>query len=98
MKFIQRLALFEKEPVERVRVTKEQLERDGFGDNPWFRCLLVEVASGEEEKRAVGFALFCRTYATWDGPCFRLEDLFVEPEFRGKGIGSKLLRRVCAIQ
>jgi GNAT superfamily N-acetyltransferase len=48
--------------------------------------------------RAAGFALYFFNYSTWLGrPGIYLEDLFVEPELRGMGIGKALLERVAGI-
>jgi len=45
-----------------------------------------------------GFALFFASFSTFLGrPGLYLEDIFVEPEFRGKGIGKALLQRLAAI-
>ena len=38
----------------------------------------------------IGFALFFFTYSTWEGKCVFMEDLYVQPEQRGKGIGTKV--------
>jgi GNAT superfamily N-acetyltransferase len=43
-----------------------------------------------------GFALYFPIYSTWQGPSLHLEDLFVLPEFRGRGIGKALLNHVAA--
>ena len=52
----------------------------------------------ENDGRAAGFALYFFNYSTWLGrPGIYLEDLFVEPELRGLGIGRALLERVAAI-
>jgi GNAT superfamily N-acetyltransferase len=52
----------------------------------------------EHDGRALGFALFFPTWSTWRGrPGIHLEDLFVVPEARGKGIGRALLARVAAV-
>ena len=48
--------------------------------------------------RAVGFALFFTTFSTFlCKPGLYLEDLFVEPEHRGAGIGKALLKRLAAL-
>jgi GNAT superfamily N-acetyltransferase len=45
---------------------------------------------------SAGFALYFPIYSTWQGPSLHLEDLFVQPEFRGHGIGKALLQAVAA--
>ena len=89
--FIRALAAYEREP-DAVKATEAGLERDGFGTNPFYSCLIAE-----HDGRAAGFALYFFNYSTWLGrPGLYLEDLFVEPEFRGLGIGKTLLERVAA--
>ena len=85
---IQELANFEKEP-DAVEVTKEDLERDGFGENKMFHCFVAEFA-GE----ILGIALVYPRYSTWKGPVIHLEDLIVSEKMRGSGIGSALLDEV----
>jgi GNAT superfamily N-acetyltransferase len=82
------LADFEKAP-DQVVTTEADIARDGFGANPLFRALIAEW-NGEP----AGFALFFIHYSTWRGAGFYLEDLFVRPDFRGRGIGKALLARV----
>jgi GNAT superfamily N-acetyltransferase len=90
--FIRALAAYERAP-DAVTATEEGLERDGFGPNPFYFCLMAEC-----DGRAAGFALYFFNYSTWLGrPGIYLEDLFVEPELRGRGIGKALLERVAAI-
>jgi GNAT superfamily N-acetyltransferase len=89
--FIRALAAYEREP-DAVTATEEGLLRDGFGPNPFYSCLIAE-----HDRRPAGFALYFFNYSTWMGrPGIYLEDLFVEPEFRGLGIGKGLLQRVAA--
>jgi GNAT superfamily N-acetyltransferase len=90
-RMIWELAEFEKAPDE-VRVTDEDIARDGFGANPQFRALIAEC-DGEP----AGFALFFSYYSTWRGAGLYLEDLFVRPQFRGRGLGTALLARVATI-
>ncbi len=87
---VRALAEYEREP-HSVEITEEQLLRDGFGPNPYYECLIAE-----EDGKAAGFALYFPIYSTWQGPSLHLEDLFVLPEFRGKGIGKALLNHVAA--
>jgi GNAT superfamily N-acetyltransferase len=90
--FIRALAAFEREP-EAVEATEEGLLRDGFGPAPFYSCLIAE-----HDGRPAGFALYFFNYSTWLGcPGLYLEDLFVQPELRGLGIGKALLQRVAAI-
>ncbi len=90
--FIRGLALYEREP-DAVTATEADLERDGFGPNPFYFCLIAEY-----EGVPAGFAFYFFNYSTWLGrPGLYLEDLFVLPEFRGLGIGKALLQRVAAI-
>ena len=89
LQFIRDLAEYENAPDQAV-ATPEDLLRDGFSENPKFRVLLAEW-DGE----AAGFALCFYHYSTWVGrPTMFLEDLFVRPRFRGKGIGKSLLLRL----
>jgi len=92
LKFIRALAAYEREP-DAVTATEAGLLQDGFGPNPFYYCLIADY-----DDRAAGFALYFFNYSTWMGrPGLYLEDLFVEPEFRGLGIGKALLQRVAAI-
>jgi GNAT superfamily N-acetyltransferase len=91
--FIRALAVFEHAAPGAVIATEEGLLRDGFGLNPFYQCLIAE-----HDGRPVGFALYFFNYSTWMGqPGIYLEDLFVQPEFRGLGIGKALLRQVAAV-
>ena len=90
--FIRGLAAYEREP-DAVTATEADLLRDGFGPNPYYFCLIAERGG-----QPAGFAFYFFNYSTWTGrPGLYLEDLFVQPEFRGLGIGKALLRRVAAI-
>jgi GNAT superfamily N-acetyltransferase len=90
--FIRDLAEYEREP-EAAVATQEDLLRDGFGPDPKYRCVIAEW-SGEP----AGFAFFFYNYSTWQGkPGLYLEDLFVKPSFRGKGIGKALLLHLAQI-
>jgi GNAT superfamily N-acetyltransferase len=92
LRFIQALADYEKMP-HAVEVDEKTLAHQLGSDNPPFECLLAEEAGS-----AVGFALFFHTYSTWRGRRgIWLEDLFVLPEHRRRGIGKRLLERLVAI-
>ena len=92
LEFIRGLAEYERVPEEAV-ATEEDLLRDGFGVAPRFRVVIAEW-----QGRPAGFAFFFFNYSTWKGrPGLHLEDLFVRPEFRGKGIGKALLVHLAKI-
>jgi GNAT superfamily N-acetyltransferase len=91
-KLIRGLAEYEHEP-HAAEATEQDLLRDGFGAYPRFHCILAEW-----DGATAGFALYYYNYSTWKGrPGIFLDDLFVWPEYRGKGIGKALLLRVARI-
>lgn len=89
--FVRELAEYEREP-HSVHITEEQLLSDGFGPERYYECLIAEA-----DGAPAGFALFFPIYSTWQGRSLHLEDLFVRPALRGRGIGKALLRRVAAL-
>jgi GNAT superfamily N-acetyltransferase len=78
------LAVFEHAPHEVIN-TVEQMERDGFGENPVFGFFVAE-----NEKGIVGLSLYYWRYSTWKGKRLWLEDIVVTESERGKGVGKKL--------
>jgi GNAT superfamily N-acetyltransferase len=69
---------------------QKRLVEDGFGERPRFEAWL---AFWEDEPKPVGYAIFFATYSTFRAcPKLYLEDLFVLPAYRQRGIGSALLR------
>jgi GNAT superfamily N-acetyltransferase len=94
--FIRDLAAYEREP-DAVQTTEADLLRDGFGEPKRFDCILAELTDANTTT-AAGFALYFHNYSTWRGHAgIYLEDLYVNPDHRGKGIGKALLTRVAAI-
>jgi GNAT superfamily N-acetyltransferase len=94
--FIRDLATYEREP-DAVHATEADLLRDGFGETKRFDCLIAELSESGVTIPA-GFALYFHNYSTWRGHAgIHIEDLYVGPEQRGKGIGKALLTRVAAI-
>lgn len=86
LRFIAALAEYEKLGHE-AKATEADITRDLFGPEPKVFC---EIA--ENEGDPVGFALWFYTYSTFQGRHgIWLEDLFVDPEARGLGIGKALL-------
>lgn len=71
---------------------RERLARDALTDPPRFRTLLAEL-----DGRVVGYAVSFETYSTFLAlPTWYLEDLFVLPEARGRGVGAALFRACAA--
>jgi ribosomal protein S18 acetylase RimI-like enzyme len=76
-----------------VKSTVDDIRRYGFGGNPAFQALIAEVA-GE----FAGMCLFFPIFSTWMGrPGVYVQDLYVDPLYRGQAIGEKLLRRTAAL-
>jgi GNAT superfamily N-acetyltransferase len=91
-KLIGELAEFERLSHE-VIITEDDLRRDGFGAQPKFRAMIAEW-----NEEPAGYAFIYTTYSTFKGSAgIFLEDLFVRPQFRGKGIGKALLAEVAHI-
>ena len=88
MELIYQLAVFERAPQE-MTVTLEHFEESGFGENPVWWAFVAEV-----DERVEGFALFYIRYSTWKGRRMYLEDILVNEELRGKGIGKLLFDKI----
>jgi GNAT superfamily N-acetyltransferase len=92
LQLIHDLALYEKAPNE-VEATERELLETIFSSDPKVFCDLVEV-DGE----IVGMAIWFLNYSTWQGKHgIYLEDLFIKPEYRGRGYGKALLRHLAKI-
>jgi GNAT superfamily N-acetyltransferase len=107
LRFVYELATYEREP-DAVIATEADLLRDGFALAPdgtkldapiRFRTIIADYSeSPGEAPTPAGFALFFTSYSTWLGHHgIRLEDLYVTPSLRGKGIGRALLTRLAQI-
>ncbi len=91
LQFIRQLAAYEK--MEDQVVATEDLLREWI-----FEKGKAEVLFAVENGREVGFALFCCNFSTFLGRAgIWLEDLFVLPEYRGKGYGKGLLKQLAKI-
>ncbi len=86
LSFIEELAEYERLSHE-VVATEEALREHLFGERP-----VAEVVIGEDGEDPAGFALFFHSFSTFLGrPGIYLEDLYVRPEYRGRGVGRTLL-------
>ncbi len=76
-----------------VTATQESLQAALFGTQPYAQVILARL-----DDRPAGFALFFHNYSTFLGqPGIYLEDLFVRPEFRGRGIGKALMHHLARL-
>jgi GNAT superfamily N-acetyltransferase len=90
MAFLRQLAEFEQLT---VATTEETLHEALFGSAPAARALLVRV-----DGQPVGYAIYFFTFASMSGKrCLWLDDLFVAPEHRGKGIGRAVMAHLARI-
>lgn len=86
---IKELAEFEKLS-DQIETTENELRNTLFGENKF-----VEILIAEYDKKIVGQAIFFKNFSTFLGkPGIYLEDLYVKPEMRGKGIGRALLDKI----
>ena len=89
---IYELAVYEKAP-EEAKATREQIIESFFGESPKVFCEIVEV-----DGAIAGLAIWFLNYSTWQGKHgIYLEDLFIRPQYRGKGFGKALLKHLAAI-
>ena len=91
LEFIKKLADYEKR-LDEVFATEEQLEKWIFDEQQ------AEVIFALEDGKEVGFALFFLSFSTYiSNVNLHLEDLYVDPEYRGKGYGTALLKKLAKI-
>jgi len=88
---IKELAEYEK-ALNEVTITLKELEKDGFGEHPWYWFIVAEV-----DAEIVGMSFYFIRYSTWKGRFLFLEDFVVKESYRGKGIGSQLFEETVRI-
>jgi GNAT superfamily N-acetyltransferase len=92
LRFIRELAEYE-HLLPTVTATEEVLRASLFGPAP-----AAEVVIGYAGDEPAGFALFFQSFSTFLGrPGLYLEDLFVSPKWRGRGLGRRLLAHLARI-
>ena len=92
LSFILELAVYERLS-DSVFLTEDLLREFMFGARP-----VAEAILAWEDDKPAGFAVFYLNYSTFLGrPGIYLEDIFVKPEFRGKGIGRSLLTHLARL-
>jgi GNAT superfamily N-acetyltransferase len=89
---IRALAVYERLE-DQARATADDLRRNLFGPRPYAEALIAEV-----EGHPAGFALYFHNFSTFRGqPGIYLEDLFVRPEYRNRGIGRGFLAQLAKL-
>ena len=74
-------------------MTEQDVARDGFGPRPKFRAVIARW-----DAQVAGYALFFEFYSTFQGRAgLFLDDIFVRPQFRKRGIGRALLGHVAGV-
>ena len=92
LQLIHDLAHYEKAPNE-VEATEKELLSTIFSPDPQVFCDVVE-----DDGEIAGMAIWFLNYSTWQGKHgIYLEDLFIKPEFRGRGFGKALLQHLAKI-
>lgn len=92
IELIRGLAEYEKAPEQAV-ATAQDIDKALFQANPRVHALMSDI-----DGRSIGFALYFFNFSTWTGKSgVYLEDLFVEPAFRGHGAGKALLKEIARI-
>lgn len=87
---ISELAVYEGKDLKTLPLTRENVQKFGFGENPYFTVELAEV-----DEKVVGYALYYYTFSANQGfPLLYVEDLYVQEPYRGQGIGSALLKKL----
>ena len=91
-RLIYELAVYEKAP-EQMVATIDQINTSLFNAKPVAFCHVAEV-----DGKVVGIALWFLNYSTWLGKAgIYLEDLFVQPEYRGHAIGKGFMQTLAAL-
>ncbi len=93
LSFIRDLATYEK-LLHEVEATEEKLHATLFGERPAAECVIAYA----EPDLPAGFAIFFTNYSTFLArPGLYLEDLFVKPELRGRGVGKAMLTHLATL-
>jgi GNAT superfamily N-acetyltransferase len=91
LSLIKELADFEK-ALHEVSITLEDLEKDGFGEHPYYWFSVAE-----KNQEIIGLSFYFIRYSTWKGRFLFLEDFVVKQEYRGQGIGALLFEETIRI-
>lgn len=85
MSLFKEFATFEKMP-EQMTNSVERMSKE----KDFFHCFVAET----KDKKIIGYATYFFCYYTWIGKSLYMDDLYVKPEYRANGIGTKLINKV----
>ena len=91
LKLIKELAHYE-DAINEVTITLEDLEKDGFDNQPCYWFLVAE-----EKNKIIGLSFYWIRYSTWKGKFLFLEDFIVSKSYRRNGVGSMLFEKTILI-
>ena len=91
LNLIKELADFENAK-DQVSITLEDLQRDGFGEHPFYWFLVAE-----QNNKIIGLSFYWIRYSTWKGKFLFLEDFVIKKEYKRQGIGSKLFEETIKV-
>ena len=91
LNLIKELADFENAK-DQVTITLEDLQRDGFGEHPFYWFLVAE-----QNNKIIGLSFYWIRYSTWKGKFLFLEDFVIKKEYKRQGIGSKLFEETIKV-
>nr|WP_211245068.1 GNAT family N-acetyltransferase [Thalassotalea mangrovi] len=92
LRYIKELARFERAEQE-VKACEQTIKASLFGPGSVTRALICEY-----DEKPIGFAIYFFNYSTWLAKQgLYLEDLYISPEFRGRGAGKALLTKLARI-
>ncbi|XP_048246570.1 thialysine N-epsilon-acetyltransferase-like [Haliotis rufescens] len=91
LRLIKGLAEFEKK-LHLLRTDTETLKRNGFGEDKVFHCFVAEARDhkGTDRPLLVGYLLYVWCFFSLSGRVLYVEDLYVDEDYRRKGVGSAL--------
>ena len=88
LKLVEEQAEFHGEETDDIKTNASTFAKDGFkSDDPWFECFVAEA-----DDDIVGIAVCYKSYSTWKGRAYHLDDLIITRRFRGQGLGHKLFQ------
>ena len=91
LELIKELADFENSK-DQVTITLEELQRDGFGEHPFYWFLVAE-----KDDEIIGLSFYWIRYSTWKGKFLFLEDFVIKKEYKRQGIGSRLFEETIKV-